>query len=385
MKEFNLVTLLELARDKFYIFIIFFILALIFSYYFLQNEDYNYVSKKSIFSNNYENAPIIANLNKRITRMNNIQALVNDQFLSLNRISEIHFGKDPTIDNYQLPEFFGAESETIFNNDFVLDQYYKVLTTDNLVYLIKNKLKKNDVVPYEILESINGLSISTEKYFSEGLMFKLNLSHSDYINLDFIDIIFNSIYEYANSSVKQKLVDIYSFYQFNYNQSLDDSINLLKSYLDDFSSLQAKLNEQLLKKIEREIAYAKMIDQEWPFSNDTILEQEFTISYLQGYRMLEKEYERILEQEFTNELFISYEFVLDTLESMIRQIGETSENLEDVLQYEKNIQFMELRTDQTYNIAITRDPYTVYFTIILFSQILAFFISLFLFSLREKR
>ena len=385
MKEFTFEIILDAFKKYFSLFIFLFILSIILSFIFIKTQKINYYSEKSLLSNNYENAPIITNLNKKLTKINNIQNLVNDQFVSLNRSTdESTTGNAEASSTYKLPDFiFNDQDEKIFTNDFILDQYFKILTTNNLASIIKNNLIRENKISSNNLKSLNSVKVTSSSYFNDGLKFVLIINHDQFIDPKLVDIFFNGLYVYANKKVNEKLVDIYTLYQLNYNQSLEDSINLLKSYLKGFDLWQQKLNNQLLRKLEKEIEYAKMIDQKWPFDNNMPL-TGFTYSYVQGYEILEKEYQRVLGKSNKDQLFMSYEFVVDTLEGMLTQFDKKYTNLEDILKYNKDIQFMELRTEKLYNISIKRDTLMVFLTSIILSQIFALFISLLLFSLKRK-
>ena len=82
---------------------------------------------------------------------------------------------------------------------------------------------------------------------------------------------------------------------------------------------------------------------------------------------------------------MTYEFVLKSLNNMVDQINIKYVKLEDILQYDKEIKFMELRSDETYNISTKRNPITVYVIFILLSQVVALFMSIFLLSLNKKK
>jgi hypothetical protein len=383
MKEFNFETLLETLYKYFYIFIILLVLSIIAAFFYLKNENYSYLSKKTFFSNDYENTPIIANLNKKLTKMDNIQNLINDQFVNLSRLSNSNSLREKDDSDFNLPTFMSKKDVAFFNNDFILDQYYKVLTTNNLVSKINDILKSESNIPHEIIKSFNSLNVSSKIYFNEGLQFSLQLSHDKYIDSNYTRVFYDTLFYHVNSTVKKKLLDIFTLYQLNYNQAVSDSIELLESYLVDFDLLQEKLNLKLLDLIKSEIEYAKISNQEWPLEGVNL--QDSPYSYVQGYRILEKKYENILNNKSYNNVFLTYEFVLKSLNNMVEQINVKYENLEDILKYNKEIKFMELRSDEAYNVTLKRDPKTVYMVFIFLSQFIAFFISLFLFSFNRKR
>ena len=146
----------------------------------------------------------------------------------MNYLYENQFGGDFTVD---LPAsgVFTADDFIFFDNDFLLSEYYKVLTGSRLLEKVKKLIIEENKTESEQLNSIKSIEVNFNKYFGNAHMFLVTISHDKTLNKELIDVFFQRLYDYVNQSVKHKVVEIYNLYELNFFVSLSDSIKTMKS------------------------------------------------------------------------------------------------------------------------------------------------------------